>query len=138
MPPKRPSNLFSHSFPEFPRHTASYLYLRIPLDKSAPQTARFRAKAVAAALLGRAPSGTPDDFRMVYHLGQGYAIPNPEDTPYIQELARMEGILLDPVYTGKAWSGMLRLLEAGGFPGQEDILFLHTGGAAALFAMDLA
>lgn len=92
----------------------------------------------AAALLGRAPSGTPDDFRMVYHLGQGYAIPNPEDTPYIQELARMEGILLDPVYTGKAWSGMLRLLEAGGFPGQEDILFLHTGGAAALFAMDLA
>ena len=92
----------------------------------------------AAALLGRAPSGTPDDFRMVYHLGQDYAIPNPEDTPYIQELARMEGILLDPVYTGKAWSGMLRLLEAGGFPGQEDILFLHTGGAAALFAMDLA
>ncbi|MEI3362039.1 MAG: hypothetical protein V8R75_05375 [Oscillospiraceae bacterium] len=70
----------------------------------------------AAALLGRAPSGTPDDFRMVYHLGQGYAIPNPEDTPYIQELARMEGILLDPVYTGKAWSGTCAFWKPAAFP----------------------
>ena len=74
---------------------------------------------------------------MVSHVGQGYAIPNPEDTPYIQELARMEGILLDPVYTGKAWSGMLRLLKEGCFGSQGDIVFVHTGGAAALFAMNL-
>ena len=75
---------------------------------------------------------------MVYHLGDGYAIPNPEDTPYIEELARLEGILLDPVYTGKAWSGMLKLLKGGYFDGQDNLLFVHTGGAAALFAMDLA
>ena len=74
---------------------------------------------------------------MVSHVGQGYAIPNPADTPYIQELARTEGILLDPVYTGKAWSGMLELLKAGGFGSEGDIVFVHTGGAAALFAMDL-
>ena len=79
-----------------------------------------------------------DDFQMVYHLGDGYAIPNPEDTPYIEELARLEGILLDPVYTGKAWSGMLKLLKDGYFDGQDNIVFVHTGGAAALFAMDLA
>ena len=72
------------------------------------------------------------------HVGQGYAIPNPEDTPYIEELAQLEGILLDPVYTGKAWSGMLKLLQEGGLGGRGDILFVHTGGAAALFAMDLA
>ena len=53
-------------------------------------------------------------------------------------LARLEGILLDPVYTGKAWAGMLKLLRKGYFDGQDNILFVHTGGAAALFAMDLA
>ena len=94
--------------------------------------------AGAAELLGTSLDRVPGDFRMVYHVGQGYAIPNPEDTPYIEELARLEGILLDPVYTGKAWSGMLKLLQNGDFDGDGDIVFVHTGGAAALFAMELA
>ena len=93
--------------------------------------------AEAASLLDGTLERRADDFEMVFHLGDGYAIPNPEDTPYIEELARSEGILLDPVYTGKAWAGMLKLLQSGYFEGQEDILFVHTGGAAALFAMDL-
>ena len=92
----------------------------------------------AAELLGCGLDRVPGDFRMVYHVGEGYAIPNPEDTPYIEELARLEGILLDPVYTGKAWSGMLKLLQEGQFDGEGDIVFVHTGGAAALFAMELA
>ena len=94
--------------------------------------------AQSAALLDGELPRSDDDFQMVYHLGAGYAIPNSEDTPYIEELARLEGILLDPVYTGKAWSGMLKLLRKGYFDGQDDLLFVHTGGAAALFAMDLA
>ena len=94
--------------------------------------------AQSAALLDGELPRSDDDFQMVYHLGAGYAIPNSEDTPYIEELARLEGILLDPVYTGKAWSGMLKLLREGYFDGQDDLLFVHTGGAAALFAMDLA
>ena len=69
--------------------------------------------------------------------GPGYALPNPEDTPYIEELARTEGILLDPVYTGKAFAGMMQLLRQGAFDGQDDLLFVHTGGTAALFAIDL-
>ena len=93
--------------------------------------------AEAASLLDGTLDRRANDFEMVFHLGQGYAIPNPEDTPYIEELARSEGILLDPVYTGKAWAGILKLLQHGYFEGQEDILFVHTGGAAALFAMDL-
>jgi 1-aminocyclopropane-1-carboxylate deaminase/D-cysteine desulfhydrase-like pyridoxal-dependent ACC family enzyme len=93
--------------------------------------------AQSAAMLEGEPVRSEDDFEMVYHLGDGYAIPNPEDTPYIEELARLEGILLDPVYTGKAWSGMLKLLKNGYFDGQDNIVFVHTGGAAALFAMDL-
>ena len=94
--------------------------------------------AQSAEILGGELSRGEDDFEMVYHLGDGYAIPNPEDTPYIEELARLEGILLDPVYTGKAWSSMLKLLKDGYFDGQDNIVFVHTGGAAALFAMDLA
>ena len=93
--------------------------------------------AGAAALLGWDLPRRAGDFEMVYHVGPGYAVPNPEDTPYIQELARTEGILLDPVYTGKAWAGMLRLLQEGKFPGDGALAFVHTGGAAALFAMDL-
>ena len=91
----------------------------------------------AAALMDTTLERSEKDFEMVYHLGSGYAIPNPEDTPYIEELARLEGILLDPVYTGKAWAGMLKLLEKGYFDQDDNILFVHTGGAAALFAMDL-
>ena len=96
-----------------------------------------RLAAGAAELLGWDLSRRDGDFEMVYHVGPGYAIPNPEDTPYIRELARTEGILLDPVYTGKAWAGLLAQVKAGGFEGEGDIVFFHTGGAAALFAMDL-
>lgn len=104
-----------------------------PFEEIVPDLA-----ARAAEILDYPLDRSPDDFQMVYHIGQGYAIPNPEDTPYIEELARTEGILLDPVYTGKAWTGMLKLLKDGYFDGQDDIVFVHTGGAAALFAMDLA
>ena len=103
-----------------------------PFEDIVPELA-----AGAAALLGWDLPRRAGDFEMVYHGGPGYAVPNPEDTPYIQELARTEGILLDPVYTGKAWAGMLRLLQEGTFPGDGALAFVHTGGAAALFAMDL-
>ena len=93
--------------------------------------------AQSAAILEGELVRSDDDFQMVYNLGAGYAIPNAEDTPYIEELARLEGILLDPVYTGKAWSGMLKLLKDGYFGDQDNLVFVHTGGAAALFAMDL-
>ena len=91
----------------------------------------------AAALLDASFARTEGDFRVVPRIGDGYAIPNPADTPYIEELARLEGVLLDPVYTGKAWAGMLELLKEGAFPGDGSIVFVHTGGAAALFALDL-
>ena len=94
--------------------------------------------AEAAGILGCAFPREAGDFEMVYHVGAGYAIPNAEDTPYIEELARLEGILLDPVYTGKAWGGMMRMIQGGGyFRPEDDICFVHTGGAAALFAMEL-
>ena len=49
---------------------------------------------------------------------------------------RSEGILLDPVYTGKAFAGLLDLVEKGELGSNEPLIFLHTGGLPALFAFD--
>ena len=91
----------------------------------------------AAALLDAPFARTDGDFRIVPRIGDGYAVPNPADAPYMEELARLEGILLDPVYTGKAWAGMMELLKTGQLDGDGSIVFVHTGGAATLFAADL-
>ena len=52
----------------------------------------------------------------------------------VRIFARVEGILLDPVYTGKAAAGLLDLIRKGYFKKGEKVLFLHTGGAPGLFA----
>lgn len=63
-----------------------------------------------------------------------YGVPSPGGQDAIRRLARTEGILLDPVYTGKAFGGMLDLIEKGELGTNEPIIFLHTGGLPALFA----
>ncbi len=93
--------------------------------------------AGAAALLEASFQPQEKDLQILDCAGPGYAVPDSAATPAILELARTEGILLDPVYTGKAWAGLLAQVKAGGFEGEGDIVFFHTGGAAALFAMDL-
>ncbi len=65
-----------------------------------------------------------------------YGIPSPRGQDAIRKLARLEGILLDPVYTGKAFAGLLDLIEQGKLGSNEPIIFLHTGGLPALFAFD--
>ena len=52
----------------------------------------------------------------------------------VQLLAREEGILLDPVYSGKGMAGLIDLVRNGHFIKGENVVFLHTGGSAALFA----
>ncbi len=73
------------------------------------------------------------------YVGEGYAHPTPQGLAAIERLARLEGILLDPVYTAKAFAGMLDQIEKGrlGAP-HEALIFLHTGGAPALFALEAA
>ncbi len=68
------------------------------------------------------------------YVGPGYARPTPECQAAIRVLARAEGILLDPVYTGKAFAGLLDLVRRKELGGNEPVIFLHTGGAPALFA----
>ncbi len=67
-------------------------------------------------------------------VGPGYSLPTPEMVEAVQMLARVEGILLDPVYTGKAMAGLIGLVRRGAFKKGEHVLFVHTGGAPALYA----
>ncbi|HUG16590.1 MAG TPA: pyridoxal-phosphate dependent enzyme, partial [Thermomicrobiales bacterium] len=69
------------------------------------------------------------------HVGEGYGIPTSEGLDAIRLLARAEGVLLDPVYTSKAFAGMLADIRSGMYGSDDSVIFLHTGGAPALFAM---
>lgn len=68
------------------------------------------------------------------YVGDGYGVRTEAAEGAIRRLARTEGLLLDPVYTGKAMAGMLDLLENNKLEGVQDPVFLHTGGSPALFA----
>jgi D-cysteine desulfhydrase len=67
-------------------------------------------------------------------VGPGYSLPTPEMIEAVRLLARVDGMLLDPVYTGKAMAGLIALTRRGVFKKGENVLFLHTGGAPALYA----
>ncbi|MBW1695441.1 MAG: D-cysteine desulfhydrase [Deltaproteobacteria bacterium] len=68
------------------------------------------------------------------YVGPGYSIPTPEMAEAVKLIARKEGILLDPVYTGKAMAGLIDLVHKGYFKKSDNILFVHTGGSPVLFA----
>ena len=67
------------------------------------------------------------------YVGDGYGIPAPSTIEAIEMFARLEGILLDPVYSGKGAAGLIDLARRGHFRKGERVVFLHTGGSAALF-----
>jgi D-cysteine desulfhydrase len=68
------------------------------------------------------------------YVGPGYSLPTAEMVEAVKLIARTEGVLLDPVYTGKAMAGLIDLIRKGHFKRDETILFLHTGGAPGLYA----
>src|SRR5205085_7412174 len=68
------------------------------------------------------------------YVGEDYGITTPAAIDAIQLVARTEGILLDPVYVGKAMSGVIADVCRGAIPGDTSLIFLHTGGTPALFA----
>ncbi|MBQ2985087.1 MAG: D-cysteine desulfhydrase family protein [Clostridia bacterium] len=91
----------------------------------------------AAELLEAEVSVTAQDINIYQCYGAGYAIPSAAGVAAVELMARQEGIILDPVYTGKTFAGLLQLAEQGYFEGRENILFLHSGGAGGLFAIDM-
>ncbi len=67
------------------------------------------------------------------YVGQGYGIPTEGMVEAVKLLAEKEGILLDPVYSGKGMAGLIDLISKGYFKPEENVVFIHTGGAVGLF-----
>lgn len=101
-----------------------------PFDEITPRLMRE-----SAALLGESLEISRRDFELRNLCGPGYAIPSEEGNRAISLLAAEEGIFLDPVYTGKAFAGLLQMAEEGAFRETDNVLFIHTGGAGGLFAI---
>lgn len=99
---------------------------RPDLDRFVPLKA-----AETAAMAGRSvPEG---DARIDHdHVGDGYGTPTDAAREALDLCARLEGMVLDPVYTGKAMAGLITLARSGGLPGEGRIVFLHSGGLPGL------
>ena len=68
------------------------------------------------------------------YVGDGYGVPTAGMVEAVKLMARFEGILLDPVYAGKGFAGLIDLVRKGHFKQDENVVFLHTGGSVSLFA----
>lgn len=81
-------------------------------------------------------SDVPKDIVVCFddYYGPGYSLPNDKMIEAVKLLARTEGILVDPVYTGKAMAGLIGLVRKGYFKKSDKVLFIHTGGSPALYA----
>jgi D-cysteine desulfhydrase family pyridoxal phosphate-dependent enzyme len=80
------------------------------------------------------PKYRPDRFRMRYeYLGAGYGVVGDPEREAIRLLAKYEGILVDPVYTGRALGGLIDMIRRKEFASGDTVLFWHTGGTPALF-----
>ncbi len=104
--------------------------------EQAPQEAKILALADEVLALAGAEVGVPAAAVMVEdaHVGPGYSLPTDAMVEAIQLFARYEGILLDPVYTGKTAAGLIALVRSGRFAAGERVLLVHTGGSPALYA----
>ncbi len=99
------------------------------------QEANVYNLALATADLLNAPAPSRDSVVALGDwVGPGYSIPTDEMIEAVRLLARLEGVLLDPVYTGKAMAGLIALVRRGHFRPSDNVLFLHTGGSPALYA----
>lgn len=104
--------------------SAEYFAEKVRADIDA-WAARYAEPEIAAAV---DTVDTCDDY-----IGPGYGKADPEIFETIAWVARTEGLVLDPVYTGKAFHGMIQEIRKGRFADTEDIVFIHTGGVFGLF-----
>jgi 1-aminocyclopropane-1-carboxylate deaminase/D-cysteine desulfhydrase-like pyridoxal-dependent ACC family enzyme len=93
-----------------------------------------RAREAAEALGLSVQVEERDMETHVRHAGRGYGIPTPATEEAMTLVARTEGLVLDPVYTGKAMAGLIAHIREGRLTAGDTVVFLHTGGAPGLFA----
>ena len=97
------------------------------MDKVAADAADWRSRYPDV------PAVAVDPRVLDGYVGDGYGIASKDVFALIAELSGLEGLLLDPVYTGKAFAGMLAEIAGGRFEGCRDIVFMHTGGVFGVF-----
>ena len=106
--------------------------VRAPQEKQEAMV--FGLAEKTAAHLGTGLSIRRSDVRAnCNYVGPGYGLPTPGMIDAVKMLARLEGLLFDPVYSGKGLDGLIDLTHKGYFDGMSNVVFLHTGGSAALF-----
>jgi L-cysteate sulfo-lyase len=106
--------------------------VRAPKDRQETNVHRL-AEATADYVGVRGGIPRPAVMANCDYVGPGYGQPTEGMTEAVLMLARLEGVLLDPVYSGKAMAGVIDLIRKGEFRKDETIVFLHTGGAVGLF-----
>jgi L-cysteate sulfo-lyase len=79
------------------------------------------------------PVNTSEVIVLDSYMGEGYGILDRSTAEAIRQMAEAEGVILDPVYSGRAWAALVDLIGQGYFHAGETIVFLHTGGTPALF-----
>jgi len=109
------------------------LGIRADLDPNAEETICTVANACAQRM-GLTKRFSRDEIQLNSdYAGEGYGIPTEEGSKALTRLWQSEGVLLDPVYTAKAMAGLIDLARRGKFM-NERVIFLHTGGAPAVFS----
>lgn len=105
---------------------------------AATQKAKVHELASDTAKYIDVGDGVPESRIIVNdrYVGEGYGIPTDGMLEAVRMCAQLEGILLDPVYAGKAMAGLIDMIRSGDLSDEEPVVFLHTGGSAALFAYD--
>ncbi len=102
------------------------------------RSVRALAERTLALFDGAPPLRDTDVVANCDYVGEGYGIPAESTLEAIRLCAELEGLLLDPVYSGKGMAGLIDLVRRGEIGPDERIVFLHTGGSAALFAYERA
>jgi len=116
-------------------YTGQVLGISVDEKREDLQTKVAKLATETAAHLGQIMKFTPGDMDVnADYLGAGYAILGQPEREAIRLAAQTEGLLLDPVYTGRALAGMIDLIRKGCLRRDETVLFWHTGGTPALFA----
>jgi L-cysteate sulfo-lyase len=100
----------------------------------AQATTEQKAAQTLALLQEQPAAAAPQILVRGNQLGEGYGVPTPAMLAAVRVLAQTEGLLLDPVYSGKAFAGLLNDARTGQFRPGEQVLFLMTGGLPGLFA----
>ena len=104
-------------------------------EPAAQMVARvYRAARESAALIGADPVPESAITVLDSYIGAGYGKLDVRTAEAIRTVARLDGVLLDPVYTGKAMAGLIDLVRQHRWQAGQSVVFLHTGGIPALFA----